>query len=160
MKTGAGRSHDAARVASPDDSGVIAQLLHAFNTEFGAASPGPDVLDARLRMLLAWDATFAVVAGDPVQSVGLVTLRPNVWSGTVALLDELYTVPSRRSQGLGAQVLERAIEEAKRRGATEFEIEVDEPDADAQRFYARHGFPLRDPQTGDRAFVLEKALAD
>jgi GNAT superfamily N-acetyltransferase len=147
-------------VASADEAGAVAELLDAFNTEFDAETPGRVVLARRLRVLLATRQTFAVLAGTPARSVGVVTLRPNVWiHGAVALLDELYTAPERRGLGLGSAVLTAAIDEARRRGATEFEIEVDEPDTDAHRFYGRHGFPVRDPATGDRAFVLRKVIA-
>jgi GNAT superfamily N-acetyltransferase len=150
---------DVARVASIEDAPVIASLLHAFNTEFDAETPGQEVLARRLRALLATRQTFAVIAGAPTCSVGLVTLRPNVWTdGVIALLDELYTSPERRGQGIGSAVLATVVQYARQLGATEIEIEVDEPDTDAQRFYSRHGFPLRDPMTGDRAFVLRKTV--
>ncbi|NDK88958.1 GNAT family N-acetyltransferase [Gordonia desulfuricans] len=154
------------RLATADDVPVIATLLDAFNREYDTPTPGPEVLAGNLRELLGSSApttfaptTFAVVAGTPVRAVGLVTLRTNVWvPGGVALLDELYTVPDHRNEGLGSVVLDFAVAEATRRGAGEFEIEVDEPDVDAHRFYARHGFPVCDPVSGDRAFVLRREL--
>ncbi len=149
----------AVRIASVEDAPFVARLLHEFNQEFGAETPGQVTLERRLRVLLASGQTFAVLAGAPTCAFGLVTLRPNVWTdGLIALLDELYTTPDRRSQGIGSAVLAAAVNEARRCGATEFEIEVDEPDAAAHRFYARHGFPMRDPATGERAFILRKIL--
>lgn len=150
---------DSPRVATPADAATMAELLDAFNREYGEPSPGPAVLAGRLAELLTRSSTFAIVAGNPITSLGLVTIRTNVWvDGGIALLDEMYTTPAQRSRGLGGAVLTAAVAEAARRGAGEFEIEVDEPDVDAHRFYARHGFPLRDPETGDRAFVLRKEL--
>jgi len=68
-------------------------------------------------------------------------LRPNVWhEGQVALLDELYVVPALRGQGIGSAVLDRAEAIARQRGAEMLEINVDGQDADARRFYERHGF--------------------
>ncbi|WP_238419758.1 GNAT family N-acetyltransferase [Gordonia sp. 'Campus'] len=152
-------AHNDVRLATPDDSARLAELLDAFNREYDEPSPGPAALERRLTELLGRAATFAVVAGNPIVSLGLVTIRTNVWlDGGIALLDEMYTVPAERSRGLGSAVLTAAVEEATRRGAGEFEIEVDEPDVDAHRFYARHGFPLRDPETGDRSFVLRKEI--
>ncbi|AWO86832.1 GNAT family N-acetyltransferase [Gordonia terrae] len=151
--------HNSARLATPADAPAMADLLDAFNREYDEPSPGPSVLTRRLRELLSGTTTFAIVAGDPVISIGLVTIRTNVWvDGGIALLDEMYTTPVERSRGLGGAVLTAAVAEAARRGAGEFEIEVDEPDVDAHRFYRRHGFPVRDPATGDRAFVLRKEL--
>lgn len=134
-------------------------LLHAFNLEYDDPSPGVTFLAGRLRSLLESTHAYGVVAGEPICSFALVTLRPSWWAdGLVAVLDELYTVPERRGRGLGGAILSTVVWEARRRGATELVIEVDEPDHDAHRFYARHGFPLRDPATGQRAFVLRAEL--
>ncbi|MEE4024659.1 GNAT family N-acetyltransferase [Gordonia sp. PKS22-38] len=153
--------HTDARLATSSDISVLAQLLDAFNREYDEPTPGPEFLAQRLAELLGTESTFAVVAGSPITAFGLVTIRTNVWStGGIALLDELYTVPAERGRGLGSAVIDVAVAEAARRGAGEFEIEVDEPDVDAHRFYARHGFPVRDPATGDRAFVLRKQIGD
>lgn len=149
----------APRLAEAGDVDGVARLLHAFNEEFAVPSPGVTVLAARLNRLLSAPTTFAVVAGAPVDCVALVTLRTNVWTdGFVALLDELYTVPAARNGGLGSRMLAAVVEEARRRGATDLAVEVDEPDVDAQRFYARHGLPVADPGTGDRALLLWREL--
>ena len=147
-----------ARLATIADARDVARMLHAFNLEFATATPRAEVLAERLATLLDRDDVFAIVAGSPPNAVALVTLRPNVWAGTVALLDELYVEPDARSGGIGAAVLAAVAAEATRRGATELEVEVDEPDVDAQRFYDRHGLPLADVETGERAFVLRRAL--
>lgn len=147
-----------ARLATVADARDVARLLHAFNVEFETPTPRAEVLAERLAALLVRADSFAVVAGSPPNAVALVTLRPNVWSGTVALLDELYVEPDARSQGIGASLLELVMAEAADRGATELEVGVDEPDVDAQRFYARHGLPLVDVETGDRAFLVRRSL--
>ena len=148
----------APRLATIADARDVARLLHACNAEFDTPTPRAEVLAERLATLVERDDTFAVVAGAPPNAVALVTLRPNVWSGTVALLDELYVEPGARSRGIGAAVLGLVMAEARRQGATELEVEVDEPDVDAQRFYEHHGLPLVDPATGQRAFVVRASL--
>lgn len=147
-----------ARLATVADARDVARLLHAFNVELDTPTPRAEVLAERLAALLVREDSFAVVAGSPPNAVALVTLRPNVWSGTVALLDELYVEPDARSQGIGASVLELVMAEARDRGATELDVGVDEPDVDAQRFYERHGLPLVDAETGDRAFLVRRSL--
>jgi GNAT superfamily N-acetyltransferase len=129
------------RIAGADDAGVVAELLHAFNEEFDTPTPGPSVLTERLRRMLARDDVLALLSGDPPAAVGLLTFRPGVWdAGPVALLEELYVRPELRGRGIGHTVLERALELARERGSETFEIQVDEGDTGARRFYERHGF--------------------
>lgn len=60
------------RRASIAEATHVAQLLHDFNTEFDAPTPGLGVLDLRLRRLFAGDATYCILAGDPPLGVALV----------------------------------------------------------------------------------------
>ena len=146
-------------MATVDDASAVAGLLHDFNTEFDTPSPGVDVLAGRLRTLLAGTDTVALLAGEPAEGLALVTFRPNVWyPGPVALLDELYVVPHRRGHGIGTALIERLVAVARERGVGLIEINVDESDGDAQRFYQRHGFSSADPDTGERAFYFSREL--
>ncbi len=63
----------------------------------------------------------------------------------MATLDELYVVPSHRGRGAGTALLTRARELLRDRGCPEMHINVDEVDADARRFYERHGFMNIEP---------------
>lgn len=147
------------RRATPHDAARLAELLHAFNTEFDTETPGVAVLAERLRALLDGPSTFAVIGGDPATGVALVTLRPNVWSdGPVALLDEMYVAPEHRGGGVGSAILLRMLEICRELGVAAIEINVDESDAGAQRFYERHGFSGTDPDSGERAFYFYRAL--
>ncbi len=147
------------RLAGPTDAAEVAQLLHDFNLEYDTPSPGAEVLAARLEGLLAGPETFAVLAGDPAVGVGLVTTRPNVWyPGPVALLDELYVRPDLRSQGIGTRLLAAVETEARARQVSLVEINVDEPDVDARRFYERHGWSGVEPDTGERALYYWREL--
>lgn len=147
------------RLATEDDAGEVAGLLHDFNSEFGSPSPGPEVLADRLRVLLAGEATLAILAGAPAVAVALVTLRPNVWyGGEVALLDELYVRPDLRGQGIGSAIVDELISTARARGVDLIEINVDEGDVDARRFYERHGFSPTEPGSDERAFYYSREL--
>lgn len=137
----------------------MAQLLHDFNTEFDVPSPGTAVLAERLRRLLPSAQLFAVLGGRPAVAVAVVTLRPNVWyDGVVATLDELYVVPRLRRRGIGTAVLDFVVQEASASGVEAIEINVDEGDVDAQRFYQRHGFSSAEPETQERAFCFFRQL--
>ncbi|CAH0263288.1 Mycothiol acetyltransferase [Microbacterium sp. Bi98] len=149
----------ATRRATPHDAARLAELLHAFNTEFDTETPGVEVLAERLRTLLGGTSTFAVLGGDPAVGLALVTLRPNVWSeGPVALLDEMYVEPAHRGGGVGGAVLRHMVEICRELGVAAIEINVDESDAAAMRFYERHGFSGVDPDSGERAFYFYWSL--
>lgn len=149
------------RRATTDDAEAIGRLLDDFNAEFDQDTPGAAVLAGRLRVLLADDRTFALVAGSPPLAVALVTCRPNVWyEGEVALLDELYVVPDRRREGIGSALITELLATARARGVALIEINVDEGDVDAQRFYHRHGFTAAAwPDSPERALVYSRELA-
>ena len=154
------RDERTTRLATPDDAEEVARLLHDFNREFDTPSPGVEVLGSRLRRLLAGDETIAILAGTPAVGVALVTFRPNVWyAGRVALLDELYVVPPLRSHGIGTAIIDHLLTLARNEGVGLLEINVDEADVDAQRFYERHGFSATEPDTGERAFYYFQELA-
>ncbi|HEY5881722.1 MAG TPA: GNAT family N-acetyltransferase [Nakamurella sp.] len=141
------------RLAEPADAGVVATLLHDFNTEYGTSTPEVAVLSGRLRRLLADESTFAVLVGEPAVGIALVTLRPSVWyEGPVATLDELYVVPDRRGGGLGARMLAAVEQEVGRRGGEVVEINVDGDGGGAPRFYERHGY--RNTEVGDDVPLL------
>ncbi|MQS06725.1 GNAT family N-acetyltransferase [Streptomyces alkaliphilus] len=151
------RDAPAVRSAGPGDAPVVARLLHDFNTEFATPTPGVDVLAARLERLLAEPVTTALLAGDPAVGVALLTRRPNVWyDGPVALLDELYVAPHLRGRGIGGALMRRLLTDAVEEGVSLVEINVDEGDTDARRFYTRHGFTDIDPDSGERALYLQR----
>ncbi|WP_311877595.1 GNAT family N-acetyltransferase [Microbacterium forte] len=147
------------RRADPSDADRLAVMLHAFNTEFDTETPGAEVLAQRLQVLLAESSTFAVLGGEPAVGVALVTLRSNVWSdGPVALLDEMYVEPEQRGTGIGSAILQHMVEICRELGVAAIEINVDESDAGAMRFYERHGFSGVDPDSGERAFYFYRSL--
>jgi ribosomal protein S18 acetylase RimI-like enzyme len=148
------------RRATTGDAVEVARLLNDFNSEFGTPSPGADVLADRLQTLLATPETFAIIAGTPGVAVALITLRPNVWySGQVALLDELYVVPHLRNKGIGSAIIDHLMATLPAQGVDLVEINVDESDVDAQRFYERHGFSPTEPGSTERSYYWSQELA-
>ena len=97
------------RQATASDAAVVAELLDAFNREFDTPTPGTEKLTARLRHLLAGDGLVALLTGEPVNGVAILSFRPSVWyEGPAALLDELYVRPDVRGQRFGHAMLEAA----------------------------------------------------
>jgi GNAT superfamily N-acetyltransferase len=138
---------------------TVARLLDAFNREFHAPTPGPEVLAARLRRLLAGAGVIAVLAGDPAVAVALLTLRPNAWcDGPVGLVDELYVAPEARGHGIGAALLAAVESITRERGGELVEIAVDGADTDARRFYERHGYTDTEAGQDQPSFYYHRAL--
>ena len=147
------------RRADPADAEALARLLDAFNREFWEPSPGVAVLARRLSTMLASPAAVALAVGDPAVGVALLSFRDAVWSdGPTALLEELYVVPERRNGGLGGALLEAAEAAARDRGAELLEINVDGEDADARRFYERHGYVTGNPGQQEPQFYYSREL--
>ena len=147
------------RLAIADDADVIARLLHDFNTEFDTPSPGVEVLAADGCARARRRRHVRGRRRRSARPLGLVTLRPNVWyAGPVALLDEMYVVPDRHGQGIGSSVLEHFVLIARARDVELIEINVDDRDVDAQRFYERHGFSSTDSGSTERAFYYFQEL--
>ncbi len=153
------------RLATPADAPRAAQLLFDFNTEFDTPTPEPAVIAKRLSHLLAAGTTLAILgydAGPSVSAVGigLVTLRTNVWhDGPVALLDELYVAPHHRGQGIGSAMIAALLERAAADAWSLLEVNVDEFDTDARRFYERHGFANTETGSSERALYYWRDLA-
>jgi ribosomal protein S18 acetylase RimI-like enzyme len=124
------------RRAGVDDAAAVAQLLHDFNTEYEDFTPGVPALTERLGELLADEEITVLLAGDPPLGLALFRLRPSLWSkaGDV-YLEELYVIPERRGQGIGAALLDAAIEAARIAGADHFELTTGEDDRAAIALY-------------------------
>ncbi|MFB7249550.1 GNAT family N-acetyltransferase [Microbacterium sp. NPDC056234] len=139
--------------ATERDAETLTQLQIDFGDEFDEPEPPFEVLLPRFRRFLADPAGFALLAWVDGTAAGyaVVALRPAIYNegGQVATLDELYVRPSHRSEGIGAVLLARTIEESRRRGAGEMHINVDSGDAGARRFYERHGFRNNLPGTDE-----------
>jgi GNAT superfamily N-acetyltransferase len=152
-------SSSAPRAATPSDAETVARLLDAFNREYDAPTPGPEVLTTRLRSLLAGSDVIAFLAGDPAVGVALVTLRPNVWyDGPVALVDELYVLPEARGRGVGSAHLVAVESLTRERGGQLIEIAVDGADTDAHRFYERHGYTATEAGQDQPSFYYYRSV--
>ncbi|WP_291380165.1 GNAT family N-acetyltransferase [Demequina sp.] len=142
------------RRASGDDAAELARLLTAFNAEYDAAVPPQEVLEDRYRAMLSGPDFVALLAGTPAVGFATVALRPSVYhEGRVGLLEDLFVAPERRNEGIGAALVGELAAIALDEGWGQLEVQVDEPDVDAMRFYARHGFISRDETNGDRALL-------
>jgi GNAT superfamily N-acetyltransferase len=148
------------RQATAGDAIAVAEMLDAFNREFDVPTPGPDVLAARLRHLIAGDHFVVLLSGEPAAGVAVLSFRPNPWyEGPVATLDELYVRPDLRGQRYGHALLEAACRVVRERGSELLEINVDGDDLDARRFYEAHGFTNTEPGATEPMFFYYRELS-
>jgi ribosomal protein S18 acetylase RimI-like enzyme len=141
---------DIVRRARRTDAALVAEMLHAFNTEFATSTPGPDVLTRRLDYLLAGDEVVVLLVGEPATGLAVLTFRPNVWyDGPVAILDELYVRPHLRGRGFGRALVGSACVLVRERGGELIEVNVDGNDTAARRFYEAGGFTNNEPDRTD-----------
>lgn len=132
------------------DTSIVARLLHDFNVEYDSPTPSMPTLTRRFATLLEREDVLVLLARDASGRDGvhgtelgfaMVTWRPSAYhDGGTALLEELYVRPSVRDRGVGTALLAGMFAWVDGRGIGEVQINVDETDVDARRFYERHGF--------------------
>ena len=116
-------------------------MLHEFNLDFEEPSPGPGVLEPRVRAFIESGPKVYLLAGDGPEGFAQVDFHASVWSeGPVGLLDELYVVPGRRGEGIGRALMEAVIALAHERGAARMELVTGENDTAARGLYESFGF--------------------
>ena len=123
---------------------VAGRLLDDFNREFSEPTPGPEALAERLCRLVGAGDTVVLLAGEDPVGIAVLRFRDAIWSqGGECHLAELYVAPVHRGRGVGRTLMDAALEEARRRGATTMDIGVDAPDQVARSLYESLGFSNR-----------------
>jgi diamine N-acetyltransferase len=115
----------------PEDLAAYLEEAHS-PAAIAAELADPD----RLYRLAEADGTLAAYC-----KLGLVCGFPAHARGRKVIeLKQLYTDPARTGEGIGARLMDWALDEARGRGADEMQLSVWCGNASAQRFYARYGF--------------------
>lgn len=135
------------RPAAPDDAGLIARMLHDFNTEFSEPTPGTEVLTRRVLAFIE-DGEMTYLLGGEGSSgspdpcgFAQVSFRPSIWADEpVGYLEELYVVPDQRGEGIGRAIMDAVLELAHERGAAGMEVVTGEDDTAARALYESLGF--------------------
>lgn len=120
------------RRAEPPDAGAIADIL------VGSREANPDTIPAMVHTrpeVLEWVSSVVVPHRE-----GWVACTGEVIVGVLVLhehmIDQLYVLPSRTGQGIGAAL----VAHAKRLRPDRLELWTFQSNLRARRFYARHGF--------------------
>src|SRR5262245_999365 len=117
---------------------LVTQLREHHNAlaeqELASAAAGLHQRPQRGQFLVALEA------GTMVGFAALSFLWTLERGGRAAWLDELYVVPERRSQGIGAALLRAALDAARAAGAVAVDLEIESDHARAASLYRRAGF--------------------
>jgi 8-oxo-dGTP diphosphatase len=126
------------REASSEDESRVLELLPLIsaNAHFGPAEV--QAAAQRFRESLTMDVLVAEVDGQVVGFLALSFI--SALSGLRALIDDLAVDPAHRRQGIGAALVEAAIQRADRRGATHLLVDTSRGDPSARDFYQVCGF--------------------
>jgi ribosomal protein S18 acetylase RimI-like enzyme len=141
-----------------DKALLVGRMLYDFNTEFETPTPSAEQFGARFERLLERDDVIVLVAGTD-DGFAYLTLRPcPYYEGPLAQLEELYVRPSLRGKGIGTALIREAIRIVRENAGGEIQINVDEVDTDARRFYERHGFVNVEPGAEGRMLCYIQEL--
>jgi 8-oxo-dGTP diphosphatase len=126
------------REARPEDEERVLELLPLIPANEGMSTAQRKAAAQRFRESLAIDVLVAEVDGKVVGFLVLAFVP--ALSGLRALIDDQAVDPDYRRQGLGAALVEAAIQRASRRGATHLLVDTSRGDPAARDFYKACGF--------------------
>jgi ribosomal protein S18 acetylase RimI-like enzyme len=133
------------RVGGPADAVLLGRMLHAFNAEYGDHEPSAETIAALARPQLESGEVAVVfteeeVAGEPAGFAQLRFHRSLYSAGPDATLEELWVRAQARGAGLGRELLEAAMDLARRAGADRIELNTSTDDTAARALYSSAGF--------------------
>lgn len=134
--------------ATPADIPALCGLLSALFAQEVEFTPDTTAQARGLAMIVSDPRVGSVlVARREGEIVGMVNLLFTVSTALgerVVLLEDMVVAPSARGAGVGSALLTAAIDFARVQRCPRITLLTDRVNADAQRFYARHGFVASD----------------
>ena len=147
--------------ARSDDLDDVVRLIAAFRDWWGKDVPADDEIRRTVGLLLADPTTeFFLARDEGERAVGVcqVRYRLSVWTGSDdCWLEDLYVDEDARGGGYGRALVEAAVASARERGCKRIELDVNEQNTDALRFYASLGFTT-EPKPPGRTFFISRLL--
>jgi len=126
------------RKATTADIPRIVDLLLFIPANASMTPADQDAAALRLRENLSIEVLVAEIDGQVAGFVALSFI--GVLSGLRVLIDDMAVDSAYRRHGIGAALLEAAIQEVDRRGATHLIVDTSRGDATARAFYRACGF--------------------
>lgn len=148
--------------ATLPEAETVADLLVEFRDHLGRDWPSDNAFHAGVeRVLERGEADFLLAApaqGEPAAGVCQLRFAFNLWrAGSECVLEDLYVTPSARRAGLGAVLVEAALERARERNCRWIELDTHDDNAPAIALYERFGFHVG-RAGGKRELVLARSL--
>jgi GNAT superfamily N-acetyltransferase len=149
------------RRAEPDDLEHVVRLIAGFRDWWEKNEPSAEVIRATAaRLLDDPQAEFLLAFDDGGEAVGLCQLRYrlSVWTGTEdCWLEDLFVTEAARGGGHGRALVEAAFGAARARGCKRMELDVNEQNEGALRFYESLGF-TSEPKPPGRTLFISRTL--
>lgn len=132
------------RTAGPDDAPTVAAILAAGSLRASEDPTDVDAYRAALEELADGGPSRVMVAEVDGQVVGVCQLivfrHLQERGGLCAEIESVHVEAGMRGRGIGAALLDAAVEEARAAGCYRVQLTSNKARTDAHRFYARHGF--------------------
>jgi GNAT superfamily N-acetyltransferase len=132
---------------------ALREAAYAFGSTLAREQERPE---ADWRRALTSRVRFVAESGSAV--VGTVSCGDGESTG-VAALTAMWVDPAFRRRGIGALLVQRAIEWARETGYSQLVLWVVDGNEDAERLYARHGFRRTGAQEEVRPGRLEYEMS-
>ena len=149
------------RRATSDDLDAVVRLIAEFRDWWGKREPSSEAIrEVAAQLLEDEDTDYLLAFGDAGDAVGVCQLRYrlSVWTGVDdCWLEDLFVTESARGGGHGRALVEAAFESARGRGCRRIELDVNEQNAGALRFYESLGF-TREPKPPGRTLFISRLL--
>ena len=130
--------------ATLDDLPELTELLFELFSQEGDFIPNREKEMRGLRLLLEQPSRGRVfVLRSPIKIVGMINLLITISTaegGFVLVLEDLIVHNEYRRQGFGTQLLNYAIEFAKKKKFLRITLLTDKPNEKLKRFFAKNGF--------------------
>ncbi len=142
-------------LAEPHEAETVADLLVEFRDWQGREWPSRNAFHAGVeRLIEGRDAEYLLGAPDedsPPSGVCQIRYRFGVWlAAEDGELEDLFVREQARRTGVGAALVEAAIERATKRGCRRMKLDVNAANPAARALYERFGFSSgSDPSGGD-----------
>ena len=148
------------RRAESSDLDDVVRLIADFRDWWGKSEPSAEVIREVAAQLLDHEHTEFLLAFDvDGAAVGVCQLRYrlSVWTGSEdCWLEDLFVTEQARGGGYGRELVEASFESARARGVRRIELDVNEQNESALRFYESLGFTSEPKPPGRTLFISRR----